>query len=149
MSAVDAMLELNTQHLHTDELPWVKEGTGVFRLLLFRPEQNLVVTHWRLPAGTVSGVHRHAGPVTVYTMAGIWSHRPDVMEYRPGTFVSEPVGALHRFHAGPGEVEGLGYSFGDTEAFNEDGELTGTQTQQSKVDRYFELCEAQGFGRPK
>lgn len=51
--------------------------------------------------------------------------------------------------AGPNPVEAIGYSFGDTENVNADGEVTGIQTVRTKVDDYLAQCEAQGLGRPK
>jgi 2,4'-dihydroxyacetophenone dioxygenase len=142
-------LEIDTEHLHGDELPWVANAAGgSSRILLARERDSLVVMHWRAAPGTASGVHRHLGSVLVFTLAGTWSHRADVMEYRPGTYVSEPVGALHRFFAGPDEVEAIGYSFGDTEAVNAEGEVVGVATLETKVAEYYKACEEQGFGRP-
>jgi 2,4'-dihydroxyacetophenone dioxygenase len=142
-------LGIDTAHVHGDELPWVSGGNVTFRLLLARPEENLIVTHWRSKPNVASGVHRHLGSVLVYTLAGTWSHRPDVMDYRPGSYVSEPVGAVHQFFAGPTEVEAVGYSFGDNETIGPDGEVTGRETFKDKLDLYYRLCETQGFGRPK
>jgi quercetin dioxygenase-like cupin family protein len=147
MSILDDV-EIDTEHLHGDELPWVSNGNVAYRLLLARESDNLVVTHWRAAPHTKSGFHRHLGSVLVFTLAGTWSHRPDVMDYRPGSYVAEPVGALHRFFAGPSPVEAIGYSFGDTEAVNAQGEVVGVQTLRTKVDDYYKQCEAQGFGRP-
>ena len=139
---------IETAHLHGDELPWVDGGNTKFRLLLARPEDNLIVTHWRSKPNVASGVHRHLGSVLVFTLEGTWSHRPDVMDYRPGSYVSEPVGAVHQFFAGPDPVEAIGYSFGDNEQVNAEGEVTGIETFKDKLALYFKLCEAQGFGRP-
>jgi 2,4'-dihydroxyacetophenone dioxygenase len=148
MSILDH-LEIDTEHVHGDELPWVSAGKVSFRLLLARESDNLVVTHWRAQAGAQSGFHKHMGSVLVYTLNGTWSHRPDVMDYRTGSYVAEPVGTVHRFFSGPEGAEAVGYSFGDTAAVNEKGEVTGVQTFQKKVDEYLSQCEAQGFGRPK
>lgn len=148
MALVDD-LKIDTMHLHTDELPWVSDGNIAHRILLARESDELVVMHWRAAPHTSSGTHRHMGAVLVYTVAGTWSHRPDVMEYRQGTYVAEPVGAVHQFFAGPDPVEAIGYSFGKTEAVGPDGSVTGVQTVQTKVDHYLRLCKQQGFGEPK
>lgn len=142
-------LKIDTMHVHTDELPWVSNGNVAHRVLLAREESGLIVTHWRAAPGTASGLHRHLGPVFVYTVQGTWSHRPDVMEYRKGTYVCEPVGALHRFFAGPDAVEAVGYSFGETESIGPDGSVTGVQNVQTKVEAYLRACKEQGFGEPK
>jgi quercetin dioxygenase-like cupin family protein len=142
-------LKIDTQHLHTDELPWVSDGKVAHRILLAREDTGLVVMHWRASPGVASGLHRHLGAVLVYTISGTWSHRPDVMDYRTGSYVTEPVNALHRFYAGPDPVEALGYSWGVTESIGPDGSVTGVQTLQTKVEHYLRLCKAQGFGQPK
>jgi quercetin dioxygenase-like cupin family protein len=148
MSTLDH-LEIDTEHVHGDELPWVSAGKVSYRLLLARESDNLVVTHWRAQPGAQSGWHKHMGSVLVYTIAGTWGHRQEVQDYRPGSYVAEPVGTVHRFFAGPDGAEAVGYSFGDTAAVNEEGEVVGVQTFQGKVDDYLAQCEAQGFGRPQ
>jgi quercetin dioxygenase-like cupin family protein len=148
MTILDPLKDINTLHIHSDELPWVKEGDSTYRLLQARESDNLVVTNFRTAPGTVSPIHRHLGPVLVYTIEGTWSHRPEVMDYRPGTYVCEPVEALHRYYGGPSTVECIGFNFGDNETFNAEGEMIGRTTLKDKVARYFALCEEQGFGRP-
>jgi quercetin dioxygenase-like cupin family protein len=146
---IRALMALETPYLHTDELPWVSDGHVAHRLLQVREEDHLVVTNFRTAPGVVSPLHRHLGPAFVYTISGTWGHRPDEMDYRAGTYVVEPTGAVHRYHGGPTVVECIGFSFGDTEAITEDGDVLGRATLKGKVDRYFQMCEEQGFGRPK
>ena len=138
---------IDTLHLHTDELPWVTDGNVTYRLFQARIEDDVLVGHYRVPAGLVSPLHRHIGPSMLYTISGEWGHRPDVMDHRASTYVYEPVGALHRYYGGT-EVELIDFSFGGTEVVTDEGEPMPLGSVASKVTRYFELCEAQGVGRP-
>jgi quercetin dioxygenase-like cupin family protein len=141
------VLALDTLHIHTDELPWVSDGSVTYRLLQARPEDRLVVGHFRTAPGLASPLHRHLGPTMIYTISGTWGHRHDVADHRAGTYVYEPIDAVHRFY-GRSAVELIDFSFGGTEVLTDDGEVTGLGTVELKVKRYFELCEEQGVGRP-
>jgi hypothetical protein len=141
------MVDVDTLFIHSDELPWVSNEHGSYRLLQVREEDHLVVGHYRVNAGLVSALHRHLGPSLLYTFSGTWGHRPEVMDHRAGTYVYEPTGALHRYYGGT-EVELIDVSLGDTENFTDEGDVADRATVDVKVRRYFELCEEQGFGRP-
>ncbi len=135
-----------TLHLHTDELPWVTDGTLTYRLFQVRLEDEMVVGQFRVPAGTVSPLHRHIGPSILFTVSGNWGHRSDVMDHRAGTYVYEPIGAVHRYYGGT-DAELVDMSIGGTEILSEDGDVIGLGRAQSKLERYLQLCEEQGQER--
>jgi hypothetical protein len=136
-------------HIHPDDLPWATDGPSSMRILQYRPADHLLVANMRSPAGAMSRLHRHLAPAITYTVSGTWSHRPDEMDYRPGTYEYEPMGAVHRWYNGPAVVERITISFGGTEGIDDNGESTGAGTLEGIVERYMTLCEAQGLSRPK
>ena len=148
MSILDELGHVTTLHIDSTSVPWVQDGGARYKLLQARESDNLVVTHFRTAPGTASGIHRHLAPALLYTIEGTWSHRPEIMDYSPGTYVCEPVGALHRYIGGPDWVEAIEFSFSDNENFNAEGEMISRTTLKDKVERYFMLCEEQGLPRP-
>jgi 2,4'-dihydroxyacetophenone dioxygenase len=138
-------------HIHQDDVPWLVTGTGMdFRILQAHAESQLVSMQFRADPGHVSALHRHNGPSVVFTLAGTWGHRREVTDYLPGTYVYEPVGAVHRFYAGPDPVEIMSVDYGSVlEFFDEDsGEITMRLDYDAQVAGYFQGCEAAGLPRP-
>jgi hypothetical protein len=139
---------VNSSHVGPGDLPWAGDGKAEMRVLQFREDEGLLVAHLRSAAGVVSPLHRHLAPALTYTLAGTWSHRPDVMDYGPGTYEYEPTGSVHRYYGGPATVERITISFGGTERIDDEGQVAGQSTLESIVDHYYRLCESQRLPRP-
>jgi quercetin dioxygenase-like cupin family protein len=146
MTDIARQISIPTLHLHTDELPWVTDGTLTYRLFQVRLEDEMVVGQFRVPAGLVSPLHRHIGPSILFTVSGTWGHRAEMMDHRAGTYVYEPIGAVHRYYGGT-QVELVDMSVGGTEILSDDGDVVGLGRAQSKLERYLQLCEEQGLER--
>jgi hypothetical protein len=141
---------ITTEHLHSDNLPWVPAGTDGMdmRLLQYRLEDDFAALQLRAQPHVVSVLHRHLGPVYALTTSGRWGH-DETYEYRPGTYVYEPVGVVHRFYSGRESVEACFIGFGGLEYFEPgESEPTGMLTTREQIDAYFTGCEAAGLPRP-
>jgi 2,4'-dihydroxyacetophenone dioxygenase len=141
---------LSTLHVHSDEIPWIGDPTQFqVRILHARPEEDLLVEHFRSAPGMSSPPHKHNGRASLFTLTGTWGHRASVQDYRVGTYVYEPVGVLHRFHAGPTSVEAVAISSGNLDFYDEEGrEILDSQSIAARVERYYHACEEAGLPRP-
>jgi quercetin dioxygenase-like cupin family protein len=103
----------------------------------------------RAAPGTRSDLHRHIHPVIAFTKSGAWGHRPERAEYTSGSYVYEPVGAVHCFHNGPGLTEAVFVQLGEVEWLTEDGrDVLRRETPRDVVNAYLAGCEAAGLARP-
>jgi 2,4'-dihydroxyacetophenone dioxygenase len=149
MYDVEAEL-LKTLHIHADDLPFVEFESGIkTRLLHARPQEGLVVTQIQASPGIVGRLHRHLEPVFGFTTRGTWGHDTDY-KYRPGTYVYETPGVVHRFLAGPHEpAEAIFVSHGNLEWFDpETLEVVGVATPQVMLDAYVTKCAQLGHAAP-
>jgi 2,4'-dihydroxyacetophenone dioxygenase len=104
-----------TLHIDAASQPYVEMEPGLeYRLLHVRASDQLVVTQIRAQPFAVSKLHRHLAPVFGLTQSGVWGH-DDQYLYRPGTYVYETPGVLHRFMNGPQVTEATFISLGDME----------------------------------
>src|SRR5207249_2557420 len=129
-------------HIHSDDVPYVTFRSGVkTRILHASADAEFVVTQGLSPAGTVSELHRHSGPVFGWTNRGSWGHDLN-FEYTPGTYIYEIPMAPHRFYGGPEEIDAIFVTFGSFESLDEEtGEVIGVATNADLVRGYFEACE--------
>ncbi|WP_297699071.1 cupin domain-containing protein [Mycobacterium sp.] len=147
MSTKDAIAR--TLHIATDDLPWVTTSPGFeMRVLHARPEDGFTVSQIRAQPGVVHGWHRHNAPVFGYTTAGAWGH-DESYEYRPGTYIFETPGVVHRFLNGPEVTEATFISYSDAEFINlETNEVTGRLTRAGMLEIYLRGCDELGVPRP-
>lgn len=141
--------DLSTLHIDSTDIPWVSffEGLQV-RILHARPEEDFVVTQIKASPGTESGLHRHLGPVFGWTVSGHWGHDRNY-EYRPGTYIYETPGVIHKFLAGDEPVDAVFISHGILEQIDpETMEVVQTISPQEYVDHYLAACEKAGLGKP-
>lgn len=145
----DVLGELRTLHIHADDLPFVDYMPGLeLRYLQARPEENISVVELRAAPGAMTGLHRHAAPVFGITTRGQWGHDTSY-EYRPGSYIFETPGVVHRFMNGPEITQAYFISTGAYEPIDaETLEVVGATTMQDGVTAYFEACEAAGHPRP-
>src|SRR5207244_3274258 len=97
----------------------------------------------------VGPLHRHLGPVHGFTSEGRWGHDTS-FDYRPGSYIYEVPGIIHRFMSGPdGSVQAFFVEYGGIEAIDggafEPLVMLGVE---ERVTLYFNACEAAGLLRP-
>lgn len=138
-----------TLHLHSDTIPWVDFGGGTkVRILQARPSENFVVTQIQADPGCSSKLHRHLEPVFGWTVEGRWGH-DHTYEYRPGTYIFETPGVLHKFHAGDKPVNAVFISHGILEYIDEATlEVTAALDSGAVLNHYMQMCEQSGLPRP-
>lgn len=138
-----------TLHLATEDLPWAPLAEGMeTRIIHARLEEGYLATQVRAHPGVVSQLHRHGTPVIGYTTKGAWGHDRR-FEYRPGTYIFETPGVLHRFLNGPNVSEVFFNSHGDIEMVDpETKEVVSTLTPADRVAAYFSMCEELDLPRP-
>lgn len=138
-----------TMHLHSCEIPWVDfDGGTSVRILHARPSEDFVVTQVKAAPGSESQLHRHLGPVFGWTDIGRWGH-DRTYEYRPGTYIFETPGVIHKFYAGEQAVEAVFVGYGILEYIDPDSLDVIQSLKPSDVLRhYMEACEKSGVGRP-
>jgi 2,4'-dihydroxyacetophenone dioxygenase len=139
-----------TGHVHPNDTPWVATSVpGMeLRLLQYREDADMMATELRALPFCVSGKHQHLDPAYAITLEGCWGHDHSY-EYRPGTYVFEPIGVVHQFFAGPEPVRAIFIAHGKAQFIDEEtGEVAGTLTVADQVAHYFQQCEAAGLPRP-
>ena len=144
-----APTDLSTLHIHSEDIPWVEFFDGVaVRILHARPSEDFVVTQIKAQPGAESGLHRHLKPVFGWTVSGHWGHDRNY-EYRPGTYIFEPQGIIHKFLAGSEPVNAVFISHGTLEQIDpETLEVTQSISPAEYVEHYLTACEKAGHGRP-
>jgi quercetin dioxygenase-like cupin family protein len=147
-SMQDALAE--TLHIATDDLPWVEISPGFeMRVVHARVDDGWVVTQIRAQPGVQQGWHRHRNNAFGYTTAGAWGHDEN-FEYRPGTYLFETPGVVHRFLNGPEVTEATFITFSDTEFVDlETNEVTSVVGLSDLVNAYLGGCEQRGLPRPR
>ena len=140
---------LMTLHNHSDDIPWVEFGGGTkVRVLHARPSEDFIVTQIQAAPRSETRLHRHLGPVFGWTNEGRWGHDL-TYEYRPGTYVFEPPGVIHKFHAGNEPVEAVFVSHGVLEYIDPKTlEVTEKLTVEDTLNYYLHACDQQGLARP-
>lgn len=141
--------DLITLHRHSDEVPFVAFGGGTnVRILHARPSEGFVVTQVKADPGAESKLHRHLGPVFGWTLDGRWGH-DHTYEYRPGTYIFETPGVIHKFYGGDKTIDAIFISHGVLEFIDEDTmEVAASLAPDMIVKQYMEACEKAGVGRP-
>src|SRR5262249_37169290 len=137
---------LKTLHIHSDELPFIESEPGLeTRILQARPEEGLGVAQLRAQPGAASRLHRHLSPAFGWTLLGAWGH-DQPYSYRPGSYIYETTGVVHRLLNGPAVTEAVFISTGITEWIDpETQEVTGVLSPAGMREGYLAACEAQGL----
>jgi 2,4'-dihydroxyacetophenone dioxygenase len=141
--------DFSTLHIHSDEIPWIEFVTGVqVRILHARPSEDFIVTQIKADPGAESGLHRHLGPVFGWTVSGHWGHDRN-FEYRPGTYIFETPGVIHKFIAGSEPVDAVYISHGALEHIDPQTlEATQSISPTDYLEHYLASCEKAGYARP-
>ena len=139
-----------TQHVQTEDVPWVQVDPLVeARILQVRPQDSLVAYQQRFQPGYKYQLHRHTGMVFGLTTRGAWGHKPDDLCYTKGVYLFEPAGVVHAFFNGPEISEAIFIVLGEVQDLDpETKEVVRTSSAGAFLDEYFTLCEKQGKPRP-
>lgn len=140
-------------HVGAEEVPWVTNPRhdARMRVLHVDADAQMSVTHGFLPAGLAVGVHRHLGPVQMWTMSGAWEYLEHDFVNRAGSYLYEPTGSVHTLHVpadNTEETEVLSIVYGDVEYLDADGAVTYVSSWERTLADYYEGCEHAGLPRP-
>ena len=92
--------------------------------------------------------HRHAAPVTAWTLDGAWGYREHDWVARAGSFVYEPAGHIHTLYIDPeaGKMTALFHVFGPLVYLDEQGQAVDYDDVFLRLDRYAKHCREVGLG---
>jgi hypothetical protein len=95
-------------------------------------------------AGVISR-HRHPFPVEAWVLQGAWRYLEHPWTAGVGSYVYEPAGDVHTLVTDGVEMVTLFSMHGPIEYLDEAGNVTFTETAQTKLDKYLDHCAAQGI----
>ena len=92
--------------------------------------------------------HRHAAPVTAWTIDGAWGYREHDWIARAGSFAYEPAGHIHTLYIDPevGHMTALFHVFGPLIYVDEKGDAVDFDDVFLRLDRYTKHCREAGIG---
>ena len=132
-----------------DDKTWYPLGQiGETRPLIFDVSHGSWVSILRARgAGTIQK-HRHAAPVTAWTMDGSWCYREHDWVARAGSFAYEPAGHIHTLYIHPEQAHmtAMFHVYGPLVYLDEKNEVTGYDDVFLRLDRYAAHCRAVGLG---
>ena len=98
-------------------------------------------------AGTIQR-HRHAAPVTAWTLDGSWGYREHDWVARAGSFVYEPAGHIHTLYIHPeaSSMTAVFHVFGPLAYISADGTIEDYEDVFVRLERYSNYCKTVGLG---
>ena len=92
--------------------------------------------------------HRHASPVTAWTLDGAWGYREHDWIARAGSFAYEPAGHIHTLYIDPevGHMTAVFHVNGPLIYVDEAGNPTDYDDVFLRLDRYAKHCKEAGLG---
>ena len=92
--------------------------------------------------------HRHASPVTAWTLEGAWGYREHDWVARAGSFAYEPAGHIHTLYIDPevGHMTAIFHVNGPLIYVDEPGNPTDYDDVFLRLDRYTRHCKEVGLG---
>lgn len=92
--------------------------------------------------------HRHASPVTAWTIDGAWGYREHDWVARAGSFAYEPAGHIHTLYIHPSERKMLAlfHVSGPLVYVDEKGDPMDYDDVFLRLDRYSKHCRDVGLG---
>jgi hypothetical protein len=98
-------------------------------------------------SGTIQR-HRHAAPVTAWTLDGGWGYREHDWVARAGSFVYEPAGHIHTLYIHPdvGHMTAVFHIFGPLVYVDADGVGEDYEDVFVRIERYAAYCRSAGIG---
>ncbi len=132
---------------HDDK--WMPVGNiGHSRPLVFDVANGSWISLLRAKGAGTLQRHRHAAPVTAWTLDGSWGYREHDWVARAGSFVYEPAGHIHTLYIHPelGHMTAVFHIFGPLIYINDDGGAEDYEDVFVRLDRYSAHCRKVGLG---
>lgn len=140
-------LEISTADI--DPRRWMPVGEQAWSLpLMFDRNAGTWVSQLRVEgAGTVER-HRHANPVTGYTLDGTWGYRERDWVMRKGSFLYEPAGDIHTLYVHPeqGRMTALFHVYGPLIYLDEKDNVIDYDDVFVRIEKYAKYCKECGLG---
>jgi 2,4'-dihydroxyacetophenone dioxygenase len=137
-------------HVGRDDLPFVDIGGGnLLKVIRVDEAEGLWIVENVFQSGFAVQTHRHTGPVFGYTTSGAWRYREYDYVNRAGSFLYEPAGSVHTLEVLEDDTRAWFHMYGANLNLREDGTIESITDGPSTLLAYYNLCEAQGFGRPE
>ncbi len=92
--------------------------------------------------------HRHASPVTAWTLDGAWGYREHDWIARAGSFAYEPAGHIHTLYIDPavGHMTAVFHVNGPLVYLDEQNDVVDYDDVFLRLDRYARHCREVGLG---
>ena len=132
-----------------EDKKWYAFGKlGMVRPLLFDVTNGGWVSILKVQGEGTIQRHRHAAPVTAWTMDGAWGYREHDWVARAGSFAYEPAGHIHTLYIHPdaGKMTALFHVFGPLVYVDEKGDAEDYDDVFLRLDRYTRHCREVGLG---
>ena len=128
---------------------WYPIGTlGHVRPLLFDVKNGGWISLLKAQGEGTIQRHRHAAPVTGWTMDGTWGYREHDWIARAGSFIYEPAGHIHTLYIHPEQARmtALFHVYGPLLYIDGQGNAEGYDDVFTRLDTYSAHCRAVGLG---
>jgi len=132
-----------------EDRKWYKIGElGMVRPLVFDVKNGGWISVLKAQGEGTIQRHRHAAPVTAWTMAGTWGYREHDWIARAGSFVYEPAGHIHTLYIHPEQAHmtALFHVMGPLLYVDGEGRAEHYEDVFVRLDRYAEHCRRVGLG---
>jgi 2,4'-dihydroxyacetophenone dioxygenase len=136
-------------HRGAAELPFVEVGDGnKLKVIQVDVAEGLWIVENIFQAGFTVQTHRHTGPVYGYTTSGAWKYVEYDYVNREGSFLFEPAGSIHTLQCIENNTHVWFQMYGVNLNLDASGNVETVSDGPSTLEAYYQLCEAQGLGRP-
>ncbi len=143
---------LDPSRIDPEGLPWMPfvPYSDRVSVKLYRadPVSGAIIAVLRAPPGCELPRCHHAGTLTIYTVQGRWKYREYDWVAGPGSVVIEHPTAQHTpqtLSDGTDDVILFIQVQGEILMQDESGEVIGTESWRTALDRYLEYCRDQGL----
>ena len=120
---------------------------GKLRPLLFDTANGGWVVILKVESKGTIQRHRHAAPVSVFTLDGAWGYREHDWLARAGSYVYEPAGHIHTLFVDEtvGRMTAIFHTYGPVVYVDEQGNATDYDDVFTRLDRYAKHCRKAGL----
>ncbi|MEQ4722477.1 2,4'-dihydroxyacetophenone dioxygenase family protein [Nonomuraea sp. B19D2] len=134
-------------YLAASKVPWVPQGDGIyFKPLRINRRAGSWINLLKVQRAGRVNRHRHLGPVEAYVLEGSWRYLERDWVAKAGDFVFEADDDIHTLEVvGDAEMITLFSIHGPFEYLDDQDNVIGTETADSKLDRYVRHCEQFGI----
>lgn len=127
---------------------WMPVGTlGHSRPLVYDTRNGGWISLLRAKGEGTIQRHRHASPVTGWTMDGAWGYREHDWVARAGSFIYEPAGHIHTLYIHPSErrMTAIFHVYGPLLYINDAGVADHYEDVFVRLDKYAAHCKSVGL----